>query len=168
MKKNLVLFFASSFCVHILTPKAVCAQDPKISYPKTAYQFPVGTSIPPLSPSNSGGAVSYGLVSTLAGNGNPTSIDGSGTTASFGGPQGIAVDKAGNVYVAEYGTNKIKKVTPAGFATTFAGNGITIGNNGIGTAASFNSPTGVVLNRTAISLWQNLAKAGSGKFRRKQ
>jgi len=52
------------------------------------------------------------LVSTLAGSGATGAANGTGTHASFSAPNGIAVDAAGNVYVADYGNNLIRKVTP--------------------------------------------------------
>jgi len=66
--------------------------------------------------------------STLAGGGsgpfaNPHYLDGTGTTAAFNGPQGIGLDAAGNVYVADGGNWRIRKVSPAGVVTTFAGIG---------------------------------------------
>jgi hypothetical protein len=49
------------------------------------------------------------------------SLDAIGTTASFNGVQGLAIDVSGNIYVADSGNNKIRKITPAGNVSTFAG-----------------------------------------------
>ena len=83
------------------------------------------------------------IVSTFAGSGTQGSTDGNGTVASFNYPYGVTTDAAGNVYVADLINHKIRKITPSGNVTTFAGSG-SIGNaNGNGIAASFNQPNGV-------------------------
>nr|WP_294946646.1 hypothetical protein [uncultured Mucilaginibacter sp.] len=87
-----------------------------------------------------------GLVSTLAGNGNPGYADGTGATATFNTPIGIAVDANGNVYVADYGNNLVRKITPAGVVTTIAGSRTVGYVNGVGIAANFNKPTGIALD----------------------
>ncbi|MFH7000470.1 MBG domain-containing protein [Flavobacterium sp. FlaQc-57] len=86
-----------------------------------------------------------GEVSTLAGNGSYGFADGIGTAAQFDSPQGVAVDVLGNVYVADFGNNKIRKISPAGSVTTLAGS--TEGfADGIGTAAKFNYPQGITVD----------------------
>jgi DNA-binding beta-propeller fold protein YncE len=50
-------------------------------------------------------------VSTLAGNVNGGFVDGSGTEAEFDRPYGVAVDAGGNVYVADTGNERIRKIT---------------------------------------------------------
>lgn len=63
-----------------------------------------------------------GVVTTLAGSpGEIGSADGDGSAARFSQPFGVAVDPAGNVYVADFGNSAIRKVTPAGHVTTLAG-----------------------------------------------
>ena len=84
-----------------------------------------------------------GLVSTLAGSGAVGAANGPGIDASFSAPNGVAVDAAGNVYVADYGNNLIRKITPDGGVTTLAGSGAPGFANGTGTAASFYGPVGV-------------------------
>jgi sugar lactone lactonase YvrE len=95
-------------------------------------------------------ATSSGVVTTLAGSGNSESVDGSGTGASFNAPTGLAVDGALNVYVADTGGNKIRKVTPAGVVTTLAGSGSPGGADGTGSAASFDTPTGIAVDSAGI------------------
>lgn len=62
-----------------------------------------------------------GSVSTMAGSGASGSLDATGAVAQFNDPTGIAVDAAGNVYVADYGNDAVRKITPAGVVTTIAG-----------------------------------------------
>jgi serine/threonine protein kinase, bacterial len=84
-----------------------------------------------------------GSLSGTAGNAN-----GTGTAATFSAPAGVAVDSSGNVYVAEYGNNDIRKITPDAVVTLFAGSssGTSGSANGTGSAASFWNPTGVAVD----------------------
>ncbi len=91
-----------------------------------------------------------GIVSTFAGSGVPGSNDGIGTAASFNFPQGIAIDLAGNLYVADSGNHKIRKVTPSGLVSTLAGSGVVGAADGIGTVASFYYPQGVTVDLNGI------------------
>jgi len=75
-----------------------------------------------------------GTVSTLAGNGLPGAVDSTGTKASFNYPAGLAVDAAGNVYVADSNNNLIRKITPAGVVSTVAGSGLQGAKNGTAVA----------------------------------
>ncbi len=86
-----------------------------------------------------------GVVSTLAGTaGLSGSTDGTGAAARFNFPQGIATDSAGNVYVADTVNSTIRKITPAGVVSTFAGTaGVSGSADGTGAVAGFNSPFGV-------------------------
>ncbi len=86
-----------------------------------------------------------GVVSTLAGSaGNYGSADGTGSGARFYQPQGVAVDGAGNVYVADTGNQTVRKITPGGVASTPAGLAGNYGSvNGTGPNARFYGPAGV-------------------------
>jgi uncharacterized protein (TIGR03437 family) len=75
-----------------------------------------------------------GVISLVAGNGRAAySVDGSGALLSgFGYIAGIAVDSAGNVYVSEQVANRIKKITPAGGMSTYAGAAVNGDTSGLG------------------------------------
>lgn len=86
-----------------------------------------------------------GVVSTYAGTiaGN---VDGNLATAQFNGPTGVCLDSQGNLYVADYGNHKIRKVDTSGMITTFAGNGTAGATDGTATAATFYYPAIVAAN----------------------
>jgi streptogramin lyase len=92
-----------------------------------------------------------GVVTTLAGKaGEEGHANGLGNNATFSDPHGVATDSEGNVYVADYGNDTIRKITPAGVVTTLAGQ-VGQGENGefdgIGSAATFFQPMAVATDR---------------------
>lgn len=122
------------------------AQPPNISYP-TSLVLTVGESIEPISPINSGGAVLAGrLVSTFAGSGITGSEDGLGANASFNLPTVVTFDQSGNLFVVDRMNNKIRKITPNGAVTTYAGTGAFGSNDGPASTATFTYPDGAVFN----------------------
>ena len=76
----------------------------------------------------------------------PGSADGSGTAASFKNPSGLAIDSSGNLYVADSQNHLIRKITPAGLVSTLAGTGAQGSADGMALSASFNTPTGLVVD----------------------
>ncbi len=97
----------------------------------------------------------YGEVTTIAGSaGLKGSINGTGASAKFTCPTGLAVDKSGNLYVADFSDHTIRKITPARVVTTLAGKSGTAGStNGSGAAARFNAPYGIVINEKSATLY---------------
>lgn len=91
---------------------------------------------------------SGGVVTTLAGTaGVSGAADATGSAAQFNGPSGVAVDSAGNLYVADTGNDTIRKITSGGVVTTLAGNpGFASYADGSGSTARFNSPYGVAVD----------------------
>jgi uncharacterized protein (TIGR03437 family) len=93
--------------------------------------------------------VSNGVIATMAGNGTPgfSGDNGPAARAQLYYPHGVAVDSAGNLYIADYGNNRIRKVTN-GVITTVAGNGTYgfSGDNGPATSAQLYNPYGVAVD----------------------
>ncbi|MBK6980993.1 MAG: VCBS repeat-containing protein [Betaproteobacteria bacterium] len=90
-----------------------------------------------------------GIISTIAGNGSGlASGDGGPATAAGLDPIAICLDASDNLYVADFGNNRVRKISAAGVITTVAGNGAP-GNEGDGgpaTAASFRNPIDVAVD----------------------
>jgi len=96
-------------------------------------------------------AAGTGIITTLAGNGTPgySGDNGAATSASLYQPNGVAVDSAGNIYIADSGNYCIRKVAVGtGIITTMAGNGTQgySGDNGAATSASLHQPIGVAVD----------------------
>ena len=96
-----------------------------------------------------------GGISTVAGNG-AKGFDGDGIipmTASLYNPVRVAVDKSGNIIIADQSNHRIRRIKPGGFITTIAGNGAGSpasggfsGDGGPATAASLNNPTAIAVS----------------------
>jgi sugar lactone lactonase YvrE len=99
-----------------------------------------------------------GTITTIAGSGTfcstaPSCGDGGpATQAQLNFPEGVAVDASGDVYIADFGDNEVRKVTPAGTITTIAGNGTKCqtapmcGDGGPATKAQLPEPNGVAFD----------------------
>jgi hypothetical protein len=102
-----------------------------------------------------------GNTTVLAGTGTAGSANGDGAVAQFYGPWGLALDKDGNLYTvdntAATGSHKVRKMTiDAAYkatVTTIAGSGTAGGANGVGTAATFNRPSGLCYDESRNCLY---------------
>jgi sugar lactone lactonase YvrE len=92
---------------------------------------------------------SRGIITTVAGNGT-RGISGDGgpaTSAQLYAPQGVAVDEAGNLFIADSGNGRLRKVSPSGIITTVAGGGKNVpGDGGPAISAQFDA-SGVAVDR---------------------
>ena len=99
-----------------------------------------------------------GGVPTLVAGGSAGTADGTGNAANFLNPSGVAIGPAGEIYVADTANQSIRKVSPGGVVTTFAGTAGGMGyEDGSGTAARFHAPEGLAADAAG-----NLYVADSG------
>jgi sugar lactone lactonase YvrE len=94
------------------------------------------------------------IISTIAGTGKSgfSGDGGLGPSAELSAPSGLAVDHHGDVFIADSGNNRVRKINPRGIITTFAGKGgcgknAELGNGGPATAAFLCDPTGIALDQ---------------------
>jgi RHS repeat-associated protein len=141
---RLIAVFAA--CSAFICCNRAFGQAPNISY-GTPPAFTLNVAITPLTPTNSGSAVSVsGQTSTLAG-GSIGYTDGTGGNARLNSPVGMVCDPAGNIYVTDADNHCIRKITPAGVVTTYAGIGGTNGAaNGPAATATFYNPEGICMD----------------------
>lgn len=104
-----------------------------------------------------------GVVSTVAGALAAGNADGQGTGARFTYPTGIAVDAAGNLFVADENNHLIRKITAAGAVSTYAGSGSPDNIDDTGSAAAFNAPYGIAID-AANNLY--VAEIGNNQIRK--
>ncbi len=121
-----------------------------------------------------------GTITTVAGNGKQgfSGDGGPATAAELFAPTGVAVDAAGNLYISDFGNNRIRRVAPSGIITTFAGNGSTgpgtklgdllepftpdFGDGGPATKATLFGPIGLAFDRVGDLL---VADSGDNRVR---
>lgn len=95
---------------------------------------------------------SAGVVTTVGGSsGSSGSNDGAVASAKFNQPRGVAVDAAGNLFVADYGNSTIRLITTGGIVSTLAGSAGIVGEvNSVGAAARFYEPIGIAADGATI------------------
>lgn len=79
-----------------------------------------------------------------------TTIAGGGAAPEFRAPQGIVKDAQGNLFVTDRGNHRIRKITPDGTVSTFAGSGTAGFSDDTGTSAMFKSPSGIAMDKQGI------------------
>jgi len=104
-----------------------------------------------------------GLVSTLAGTGRAAFADGDGVLSSFSAPSGITLDIYGNVFCADFGNNRIRKINTQRIVSTVAGNGLANFQDGNGQIALFKSPKGIISNSNGELF---VSDAGNARIRK--
>jgi hypothetical protein len=92
-----------------------------------------------------------GRVNTLAGIvGQSGALDGSGLAATFWYPHGVTMDASGTAYVGENSNNDVRKITPGGSVTTYAGSGVAASVDAVGVLAAFFTVTGVFCHTDGV------------------
>jgi uncharacterized protein (TIGR03437 family) len=112
-------------------------------------------------------SVTTGTITTVAGSGSTNGAVGDGgpaTSATVSGPAGVALDNAGNIFIADFVDNRIRKVSPAGIITTMAGTGAAgyFGDGGLATISAINAPKGLAVDATGNVY---IADTGNGRVR---
>src|SRR5688572_20262392 len=103
--------------------KNVMSQNPQASTPTRLFRWiALGLGCIPLLASV---GLAQAIVTTVAGSGTRgfAGDGGPATAAQFADPAGLALDSVGNLYIADSGNNRVRKVTPQGIITTVAGGG---------------------------------------------
>jgi len=156
IKKLTVQGGASTFAnIGMSSPYGIAMNDTEKTFFVTNY---AGHTISKISSSRT--------TSIFAGSGRPACVDGAGATASFYYPIGIAIDpKTGTLFVSEYFGCIVRKITPQGGVTTFAGSVQGLAD-GTGKKAKFNCPWGMCFDESTQSLL--VCDSGNSKLRRIQ
>ncbi|MBI4910360.1 MAG: hypothetical protein HY820_42475 [Acidobacteria bacterium] len=108
-----------------------------------------------------------GIIQTIAGNGDEgfSGDGGPATDASLTEPQGLAVDSAGNLFIADTTNNRVRRVASNGTITTVAGTGASgfSGDDGPATSARLDTPTSVAVDANGVLY---IADTGNHRIRR--
>ena len=135
-----------------VTTTLAITPTPTPSITPTATVTPTPTPTPTLTPTPTE-TPCVTTVNTIAGTEVPGNTVGWGLSAAFSDPQGVTVDQYGNVFVADKTRNNIKKITPDGQVTFFAGLSVSGSLDGTGTSATFKGPWGITINKQTGDLF---------------
>ncbi len=103
-----------------------------------------------------------GVVTTFAGNGSPTLVDGPCASASFNAARGVAVDAEGNAYVSDIGNHVIRRISVACVVETVAGDGTAGFNDGAGNLAEFYGQEGIGVTPDGTTVYVADGNGGDG------
>lgn len=112
--------------------------------------------------------VSKGVITTFAGDGTKgySGDNGPAATAELNHPNGVAVDAVGNVYIADSGNARIRKVSNGAIATIAGGASVSFGDNGPATGAALYQPSGVAVDASGnvyiVDTFDNAIRKVSG------
>jgi len=118
-----------------------------------------------------------GIITTVAGDGTgrgvwpyggPATDDGPATSSQLSGPRGVAADRAGNLFIADSGNHRIRKVSAGGIITTVAGNGTQgiSGDGGPARSAQLNGPIGVTVDGAGNLFTLDAGNGPQGRVRK--
>ncbi len=146
---NLYVTDGTNGCIRKITPTGVVS-----NFTGAVFNFPEGIAIDAagnLYVADTGAgiirkATATGTVTDFAGSGIFGLVDGLSDLAQFFNPEGLAIDKAGNLYVGDLANSAVRKITPAGIVSTIAGNGTPGYANGVGPDARFHEPSGITVD----------------------
>lgn len=139
------------------TPLAIAARDVTASLQTGLLYSTDGTQVRRIT--STGNVV-------IAGAGDPAHGDnGPATEARLNHPAGLALDAAGNLYIADRDNHRIRRVDPRGIITTYAGTGLpgNTGDGGLAIMAALNQPAAISLDDTGTLY---IADQGNGRIRR--
>ncbi|HMH22984.1 MAG TPA: IPT/TIG domain-containing protein [Puia sp.] len=142
---------------------AATATSLTVKVPRGAANGKIGILIGTLSVKSADDFIYQYTTSTFAGSGGYGFVNGASKDAQFRDPYGLTTDAAGNIYVADAGNNRIRKITPQGEVSSIAGSGALGSDNGDAATATFNYPHGVAVD-TLGNIY--VADAGGNSIRK--
>ena len=139
------------YSLNMGTPVAGTTYTMTVTATNAAGTSPASSAISIVVPSTQPVIQSY-LVTKIAGiPATSGSLD--ANISTFNGPSGSVCDPFGNMYICDSGNHRIRRMTPTGTVSTFAGSGVKSSTDGIGTAATFSTPWRITIDPTSSFLY---------------